>query len=81
MSTQKGNLLPIWQDETSGLVKVIDQRELPHDLVILDLNSVDDAIMAIKEMVVRGAPLIGITAAYGVYIGAADAASASGCRP
>jgi len=59
---------PIWLDETSGTVKVIDQRELPHRLVILDLDTVEKIVMAIKEMVVRGAPLLGVTAAYGVYV-------------
>ncbi|MBU0993095.1 MAG: S-methyl-5-thioribose-1-phosphate isomerase [Proteobacteria bacterium] len=63
------NIRPIWlnpEDET--LVSVIDQRMLPHELVIIDLKNLDDVIHAIKEMVVRGAPLIGATGAYGVYI-------------
>jgi methylthioribose-1-phosphate isomerase len=47
---------------------VIDQRRLPHELEILDLTSVDQVILAIKEMVVRGAPLIGVTGAYGVMV-------------
>ncbi|TES91263.1 MAG: S-methyl-5-thioribose-1-phosphate isomerase, partial [Desulfobacteraceae bacterium] len=51
-------------------VKVIDQRCLPHEFVIADLKNIDDIIMAIKEMYVRGAPLIGVTAAYGVYLAA-----------
>jgi methylthioribose-1-phosphate isomerase len=42
-------------------------------LVVLDLKKVDDVIMAIQEMVVRGAPLIGVTAAYGVFIAALNA--------
>ena len=61
-------LRPIWLDESSGDVNVIDQRSLPHELVVLELQTVDDTIYAIQEMVVRGAPLIGITAAYGVYL-------------
>jgi methylthioribose-1-phosphate isomerase len=61
-------LRPIWLDESSGEVNVIDQRSLPHELVVLELQNVDDTIYAIQEMVVRGAPLIGITAAYGVYL-------------
>ncbi|MDZ4846559.1 MAG: S-methyl-5-thioribose-1-phosphate isomerase [Chitinophagales bacterium] len=48
-------------------VLVIDQRQLPHELVIRELKNPDDFVHAIKEMVVRGAPLIGITAAYGLY--------------
>lgn len=59
---------PIWFDKASETVQVIDQRVLPHELIIKDLNSVDDTIYAIKEMVVRGAPLIGATGAFGVYI-------------
>ena len=59
---------PIWLDKDSGIVKVINQRLLPHEFVISDLRSVDDVINAIKQMVVRGAPLIGVTGAYGVYL-------------
>jgi methylthioribose-1-phosphate isomerase len=59
---------PIWLDRQSGRVRVIDQRVLPHQERIIDLKSADDAIHAIRDMVVRGAPLIGITAAYGVYL-------------
>ena len=59
---------PIWLDKDSGIVKVIDQRLLPHKFVVSDLRSVDDVINAIREMLVRGAPLIGVTGAYGVYL-------------
>ena len=59
---------PIWLDKDSNLVKVMDQRKLPHELTIVDLNTVDDVIRAIREMYVRGAPLIGVTGAFGVYI-------------
>jgi len=65
------DIRPIWVDKNLNMiVKVIDQRMLPHEFVIADLKSVDDIIMAIKEMYVRGAPLIGVTAAYGVYLAA-----------
>ena len=59
---------PIWLDDSDGQVKVIDQRRLPHELVVLPLSSVDLVIEAIVEMVVRGAPLIGVTGAYGVLV-------------
>jgi methylthioribose-1-phosphate isomerase len=59
---------PIWLDEQDRQVKVIDQRQLPHELVILSLTTVDEVIEAIVEMVVRGAPLIGVTGAYGVLV-------------
>jgi methylthioribose-1-phosphate isomerase len=49
-------------------VEVIDQRLLPHQFVVVKLISYSDAVIAIKNMTVRGAPLIGATAAYGVYL-------------
>jgi methylthioribose-1-phosphate isomerase len=56
----------IWYEEK--IVKIIDQTKLPHQFKIKDLNSVNDAINAIKVMEVRGAPLIGGTAAYGIVL-------------
>jgi len=67
-------LRSIWLDEQDGEVKVIDQRRLPHEFVIMALTSVDDVIHAITAMAVRGAPLIGVTAAYGMYLAARRAA-------
>ncbi|MGH8299152.1 MAG: S-methyl-5-thioribose-1-phosphate isomerase, partial [Steroidobacteraceae bacterium] len=52
----------------SGAVRVIDQSRLPFELVTLDLTTLEDAARAIKTMVVRGAPLIGATAAYGLAL-------------
>ncbi len=68
MKVDGKDMRPIWFDRESKTVQVIDQRFLPHELRIKDLNTVDDAIYAIKEMVVRGAPLIGATGAMGVYV-------------
>jgi methylthioribose-1-phosphate isomerase len=56
----------IWYE--SGVVRIIDQTKLPHKFIIKDLKSVKDAINAIKIMEVRGAPLIGGTAAYGLVL-------------
>jgi methylthioribose-1-phosphate isomerase len=56
----------IWYEEK--VVKIIDQTKLPHQFTIKDLNSVKDVINAIKVMEVRGAPLIGGTAAYGIVL-------------
>ena len=56
----------IWFE--NNLVKIIDQTKLPHQFVIKDLKTVNDAINAIKIMEVRGAPLIGATAAYGLVL-------------
>ena len=55
-------------DEKSQTVKIIDQTKLPHQFIIKDLKTVKDAINAIKTMEVRGAPLIGGTAAYGIVL-------------
>jgi methylthioribose-1-phosphate isomerase len=78
MQATRQPLRPIWMDDASGDVNVIDQRSLPHEQVVLELQTVDDIIYAIQEMVVRGAPLIGITAAYGVYLAVKNAAAGSG---
>ena len=58
----------IWFDEKNQVVKIIDQTKLPHQFIIKDLKTVKDAINAIKVMEVRGAPLIGATAAYGLVL-------------
>jgi len=58
----------IWFDEKKQAVKIIDQTKLPHQFIIKDLKTVKDAINAIKVMEVRGAPLIGATAAYGIVL-------------
>ena len=59
----------IWlKDGDESVVQVIDQRYLPFDFVIADLVSAEDAFHAIKNMQVRGAPLIGATAAMGMYL-------------
>jgi len=68
MKVDGKEMRPIWFDEVSKTVQVIDQRFLPHEFIIEDLNTVDDVIRAIKEMIVRGAPLIGATGALGVYV-------------
>lgn len=49
-------------------IEVIDQQQLPHKLVYLKLTNYKDAVLAIRNMTVRGAPLIGATAAFGVYL-------------
>ena len=56
----------IWFED--NVVKIIDQTKLPHQFIIKDLKTVKDAINAIKIMEVRGAPLIGATAAYGLVL-------------
>jgi len=58
----------IWFDDKNKIVKIIDQTKLPHQFIIKDLKTITDAINAIKTMEVRGAPLIGATAAYGLVL-------------
>ena len=58
----------IWFDGQNQIVKIIDQTKLPHQFIIKELTTIKDAINAIKTMEVRGAPLIGGTAAYGIVL-------------
>src|SRR5213595_212177 len=65
----------IWlkpDDET--VIQLIDQRALPHRFVIEDVRTVAEMATAIREMHVRGAGLIGASAAYGMYLAAREAA-------
>ncbi|HRX10520.1 MAG TPA: S-methyl-5-thioribose-1-phosphate isomerase [Draconibacterium sp.] len=69
MKIQNKHYQTIWQStENPEVIQVIDQRKLPFQFEIFELKTVEDAFFAIKEMVVRGAPLIGVTAAYGMYL-------------
>ena len=59
----------IWLKENDPTtIQIIDQRSLPHQFVVADLRTVEEVARAIKEMWIRGAPLIGGTAAYGMYL-------------
>lgn len=59
----------IWLSEDGWRVEIIDQTLLPHEFKVVVLESLDDAATAIRHMLVRGAPLIGATAAYGMCLG------------
>ncbi len=59
---------PIWLNEDGWSVEIIDQTKLPHAFTTVTLTTVEDAARAIREMLVRGAPLIGATAAYGMCL-------------
>ena len=58
----------IWLAPDGWSVEIIDQTRLPHELAIARLETLEDAARAIKTMQVRGAPLIGATAAYGICL-------------
>jgi len=68
----------IWLSTDGQAVEVIDQTALPHALRILRLNTAADAARAISAMVVRGAPLIGATAAWGMALAAREDPSDAG---
>jgi len=57
-----------WLD---GKLRILDQSKLPGEQIFVDLDNYHDVVLAIKEMRVRGAPAIGVTAAYGIALGAA----------
>ena len=68
----------IWLDDKDNtIVKFINQHHLPFRFVVDECRTPEDAYFAIKDMKVRGAPLIGITAAFGIYLAAREASSRS----
>ncbi|NND50294.1 MAG: S-methyl-5-thioribose-1-phosphate isomerase, partial [Rhizobiales bacterium] len=58
----------IWLNDDGWSVEIIDQRLFPHRFETCTLTTLDDAAVAISDMAVRGAPLIGATAAYGLCL-------------
>jgi methylthioribose-1-phosphate isomerase len=81
--SKKRELQSIWYSEQNGTVSIIDQRHLPHRLVIEEIDNLEQMGTAIREMHLRGAPLIGVAAAYGMYLAcrhAGDADPAGGLQ-
>ncbi|MDA0679801.1 MAG: S-methyl-5-thioribose-1-phosphate isomerase [Proteobacteria bacterium] len=71
----------IWQNPADPtVVQIIDQRRLPHEYVVHDLKTWQDGADAISDMLVRGAPLIGATAAWSLYLAANQRSGKSDCR-
>lgn len=62
----------IWRNDDEASIGVIDQRLLPHEFKTLTLRTMDECAEAIRNMTVRGAPLIGATAAYGMCFALRD---------
>ena len=58
----------IWLGADGRTVEILDQTRFPHAFDVVALKTLDDAARAIKDMQVRGAPLIGVTAAYGMAL-------------
>lgn len=71
---QRGDraVCPLYWDDDTGHIVLLDQTKLPTETVWIHLNRVEDVWSAIKQLKVRGAPAIGIAAAYGVYVAVAD---------
>jgi len=69
---------PVWQATDGSAVEIIDQTRLPHEFVVARLTSMADAAHAIKAMLVRGAPLIGATAAWGLWLAMREDSSDAG---
>ncbi|WP_375412123.1 S-methyl-5-thioribose-1-phosphate isomerase [uncultured Bradyrhizobium sp.] len=84
MKVRGKHIRSIWLEPDGWSVGAIDQRRLPHDFVAARLTTCDAAADAIRSMLVRGAPLIGATAAYGVALAmradGSDAALVSACK-
>jgi len=69
--TASSDFRTIWlHPDDAEVVQIIDQRRLPHNYVIHDLRTWGDGVEAISDMLVRGAPLIGATAAWSLYLAA-----------
>ena len=68
----------IWCDDDGWSVRIIDQTRLPHLFEVVTLTSLDEAAQAIATMMVRGAPLIGAAAAYGMALAMREDASDAG---
>jgi len=71
----------IWLDEgDETVVRVIDQRKLPHYLETIELRSAEDVYDAIRDMTIRGAPLIGVAGAFGMYLATLEINSRTNIR-
>jgi methylthioribose-1-phosphate isomerase len=72
------SLQSLWLRDNGRAVCIIDQRALPFHLRVEELSSVEEVCTAIRDMHLRGAPLIGVAAAYGMYLAALEAARGGG---
>jgi methylthioribose-1-phosphate isomerase len=81
MQVGNKNYQSIWIDESDlSVVRVIDQQKLPFSFGICELRSVEDVYTAIKDMTVRGAPLIGAAGAFGIYLATLEMSPATDLR-
>jgi methylthioribose-1-phosphate isomerase len=75
MRVQNEHFRSIWLDNFDHKVHIVDQTELPHRFVVQQLTNLKETAHAIKYMQVRGAPLIGVAAAFGMYLAMHDDSS------
>lgn len=68
MNSVRDDMRTLWYDDTTRQLQIIDQTRLPHQRQIVVIDTLEQARDAIVHMQVRGAPLIGITAAFGVHL-------------
>ncbi len=81
MEVQNNKYQSIWLDESDpAIVRVIDQKKLPFCFETKELRSVEDVYCAIKDMTIRGAPLIGAAAAFGLYLATLEITSLTNTR-
>jgi len=80
MNVQGKHWRTLWLGADGESVEIIDQTRLPHEFTTVRLATLDDAAHAIRAMLVRGAPLIGATAAYGLWLGLRADASDTGLQ-
>jgi methylthioribose-1-phosphate isomerase len=81
MNINKIHYTSLWLEASTSRVLYIDQTRLPWELVVLEMKTIEDGIRAIKNMEVRGAPLIGVAAAFAFYLGVRNSESRDGSLP
>ena len=72
MNVQGQHYRTVWLADSGRRIAIIDQRQLPHRFAIEELSTVEEVAVAIRDMHVRGAGLIGATAGYGMYLAARE---------
>ncbi len=78
MMPKSENFRTIWlKPDDPAIVQIIDQTKLPHEFLVRDLCNYREGAYAIKEMLVRGAPLIGATAAWSLYLAAIEGSNSA----
>jgi methylthioribose-1-phosphate isomerase len=78
MNVQGKHYRSLWWDEAESALEIVDQTALPHAFLVVSLRTLDEVCEAIRSMRVRGAPLIGVCAAYGLAIALREDASPQG---